>query len=162
MWVCEKCKEQNSDSSTFCLSCGEKAPVDQVKRANMDKQQEAEYIRQQQVWQRAQMEQARAAQEQAMREQQMANEIQQREIDYFLKENGHTGYYEYKVLLVDDANGGYTDAEGIGNMLNYLGRNGWHLRCAYTNEIGAKPGYPNMGTMDQHVLIMERFIRFKM
>ena len=95
--------------------------------------------------------------------------IKQEITDEFLMENGHEGYYEYKVLNILDAKRGYVDVEEITNQLNFLGRQGWHLRCAFTNELGknasaigiAGVSLGTNSTQDQSILILERFIKFK-
>ena len=76
---------------------------------------------------------------------------------------GHDGYYEYKVVSLDDDNAGGIFPSTIENYLNALGLDGWHLRCAYTNELGKKetPGLFSTinSTMDQNILIFERFVK---
>lgn len=89
--------------------------------------------------------------------------------DAFLLENGHTGYYEYKAINLIDETSGSVNIDWLNERLNALGRQGWHLRCAYANEIGRNESSAGMGgfstgtnaTIDQSVLIFERFIRFK-
>lgn len=53
----------------------------------------------------------------------------------------------------------------MAEQLNKLGREGWHLKCAYTNELGhnTTPGFSGStnATIDQNILIFERFIKFK-
>lgn len=95
--------------------------------------------------------------------------LEQEATDAFLKENGHEGYYEYRVLSLVDDNSGAIDINTIYKQLNDLGRQGWRLRCAFTNEIGKNSSSAGVGgfssgtnaTVDQNVLILERFIRFK-
>lgn len=85
------------------------------------------------------------------------------------------GFWQYKVVsLVDGDSGAITPYE-IETTINELGSKGWHLRCAFTNEIGfnsSSSGY-SMGvggmssgsstgtnaTIDQNILIFERFIK---
>ena len=94
---------------------------------------------------------------------------EQENTDEFLKENGHEGYYEYKVLNIRDKSTGNIDINEISQQLNILGRKGWHLRCAYTNELGKNSSTFGIGgissgtnsTIDQSILILERFIKFK-
>ncbi len=94
--------------------------------------------------------------------------IDQEAMDFFLKQNGHEGYYEYKVLNVYDQKGGIINSEQIMAQLNYFGRQGWHLRCAFTNELGRNSSSVGLGgfsvgtnsTIDQSVLILERFLKF--
>ncbi len=94
---------------------------------------------------------------------------EQESLDNFLKENGHEGYYEYKVLSLRDESSGCIDINSIYAQLNKLGRQGWHLRCAFTNEIGKESSSAGIGgfststnaSIDQNILILERFIKFK-
>ena len=146
MWACIKCGGANVGEPTkdaVCRGCGA-APIDiQISESK-------EKIEQQHQAFVAQVEQ---------QERKRAEEIS------FLKENGHEGYYEYKVITVNDTNGGGTDVYALSAELNELGRMGWHLRSAYTNELGVNSasvgGFGVNSTMDQHVLILERFIKFK-
>lgn len=46
------------------------------------------------------------------------------------------GYYEYKVLSIDDKWLGQANISKIENTLNQLGREGWELVTSYTNELG--------------------------
>lgn len=94
---------------------------------------------------------------------------EQKKTDAFLKENGHEGYYEYRVLNIVDERTGCVNISEISNQLNTLGRQGWHLSCAYTNEIGKNTTSVGFGgvasgvnsTVEQSILILERFIKFK-
>ena len=154
MWVCKKCGEQNSDSSRFCLGCGEKPSNEQVKKAIANQNMNAESAA------------ARIQREAAEKKAREERERQERaNLDAFLKSNGHEGYYEYKVITVNDTKGGGTNVYALSAELNELGRMGWHLRSAYTNELGVNStsvgGFGVNSTMDQHVLILERFIKFK-
>lgn len=104
-----------------------------------------------------------------VKKEQERERVKQEITDEFLMENGHEGYYEYKVLNILDAKRGYVDVEEITNQLNFLGRQGWHLRCAFTNELGknasaigiAGVSLGTNSTQDQSILILERFIKFK-
>lgn len=84
-----------------------------------------------------------------------------------LKEKGYEGYYEYTTLsLVDNDGGGLTVAQVTG-LLNDYALDGWKLVSAYANELGHNStsggfgGFSNgiNSTVDQHILIMERFVR---
>ena len=94
---------------------------------------------------------------------------EQEDVDTFLKENGHEGYYQYKVINLFDNNSGGINVDEISILLNSLGRNGWHLKCAYSNELGhnsTSGGFAGFttgtnSTIDQNILILERFIKFK-
>ena len=102
-------------------------------------------------------------------EEQEKKQKEQEDRDAFLKENGHEGYYEYKILNIVDDRTGCVNINEISNQLNTLGRQGWHLRCAYTNELGKNASSLGVGgvslgtnsTVDQSILILERFIKFK-
>ena len=92
-----------------------------------------------------------------------------------LKSGGAEGYYEYKVVKLEDfvaagslgANltmnpaAGCLDATLMMNTLNQMGLEGWRLVTAYTNELfqnaNALGGFGSNATADEHILIFERF-----
>lgn len=81
-----------------------------------------------------------------------------------LKESGVDGYWEYKAIdLIDKC--GSVEVNRLTETLNNLGRDGWHLVCAYTNELGKNAlsiaGFGVNSSIDQNVLILERFVNFK-
>lgn len=84
-----------------------------------------------------------------------------------LTKMGLDGYYEYKVVSLNDDNAGGIYSSTIESTLNQLGLEGWHLRCAYTNELGKNSNSGGYGgfstgtnsTIDQNILIFERFVR---
>lgn len=86
-----------------------------------------------------------------------------------LKESGFEGYYEYKVLSLEDGSGlfnkssGRIDIERMSEVLNELGMDGWHLAVAYSNELGKNAvsaiGLGLNSSIDEHILIFERFKR---
>lgn len=88
--------------------------------------------------------------------------------DDFLKKNGHTGYYEYMVVNVFDSDDGSCDINNLTTKLNELGRQGWHLKCSYANEMGKNSSSAGVGgfsagtnvTIEQNILIFERFLKF--
>ena len=84
-----------------------------------------------------------------------------------LKSKGYEGYYEYTTLsLVDDDGGGLTTTQ-VTQLLNDYALDGWRLVSAYANELGhnsTSSGFAGLSTgtnstVDQHILILERFIR---
>ena len=82
-----------------------------------------------------------------------------------LKAKGYEGYYEYTTLsLIDDDGGSLTTAQ-ITVLLNEHALEGWKLVSAYTNELGHNSTSGAFGlagtnaTIDQHILILERFVR---
>ena len=84
-----------------------------------------------------------------------------------LKLKGYEGYYEYTTLsLVDDDGGGLTTTQ-VTQLLNDYALDGWRLISAYANELGHNSTNGGFGgfstgtnsTVDQHILILERFIR---
>lgn len=91
-----------------------------------------------------------------------------------LKANHHEGYYEYKVISLSDvgglfsANSGRVDVAKMTAILNDMGLDGWHLVIAYSNELGKNALSGGAGgvmlgvnsTVDENILIFERFIRF--
>ena len=76
------------------------------------------------------------------------------------------GCWEYKVIKVQDQSGWFSNGSVNANVmmreLNHLGANGWHLVCAYTNELGkslvSAGGIGINSTHDEHILIFERKI----
>lgn len=152
MWKC-KCGEMNPDSSDFCQSCGDKKPVSVLDEEKRQKQQR-------------QMEEL--SRERRMQEQ-YKNEIER------LKSTGRDGYYEYKVLSLLDKGGlfkkdsGRVDIQSMTQTLNELGREGWQLVTAYSNELGKNALSGGAGgamfgvnsTVDENILIFERFIKIK-
>jgi len=84
-----------------------------------------------------------------------------------LTKMGLDGYYEYKVVSLNDDNAGGIYSSTIEDTLNELGLDGWHLRCAYTNELGKNSNSGGYGgfstgtnsTIDQNILIFERFVK---
>ena len=80
-----------------------------------------------------------------------------------LQPQGYEGYYEYKVLSFQDD--GAIQAEPLAQLLCSFGREGWRLRASYANEMGQNwhtEGETRVNTtVDQHVLILERFVSFR-
>lgn len=84
-----------------------------------------------------------------------------------LKVKGYDGYYEYTTLSMVDNDGGGLTAEQVTKLLNDYALDGWRLVSAYTNELGHNSTSGGFGgfstgtnsTIDQHILILERFIR---
>ena len=76
------------------------------------------------------------------------------------------GYWEYKVVTLYDSDSGSIDAMRLEGTINDLGKEGWRLRCAFTNELGHNTNTAGVGgissgtnaTIDQNVLIFERFV----
>ena len=188
MWKC-KCGHSNSDLVRWCENCDAKNPNEgqrlqaQQKADAQKKAQETYRQHQQKQEDAAKREQERrrllAEEERRQREKEAAvllkiqaeeeerRRKEQENTDAFLKENGHEGFYEYQVVSIGDGNSGSVDIHDLANRLNRLGRDGWHLKCAYTNELGhnTTPGTAfvagSNATIDQNILIFERFIKFK-
>lgn len=82
-----------------------------------------------------------------------------------LKARGYDGYYEYTSLSLTDDNAGGIYTDTIDNRLNDLALDGWRLVSSYTNELGRNttPGTAysagSNSTIDQHILIFERFVK---
>lgn len=84
-----------------------------------------------------------------------------------LKENGYEGYFEYKTLSVVDRYNGVLTTEKVTQLLNNYALDGWRLVSAYTNKVGQNSTSSGVGgfyiginsTVEQHVLILERFVR---
>ena len=92
-----------------------------------------------------------------------AKEAEKRRVLDDLRNMGYEGYYEYKTVCVSDSYDGGVNAAHLSEVLNENAIRGWRLVSAYTNELGhnSTGGYVSINaTMDEHVLIMERFVRF--
>lgn len=84
-----------------------------------------------------------------------------------LKENGYEGYFEYKTLSVVDKYSGRINTDKVTQLLNDYALDGWRLVSAYTNGVGYNSTGSGIGgfsigansTIDQHILILERFVR---
>ncbi len=153
MWQC-KCGGTNSDTSNFCQSCGGN------KRTSIytpEKQELQQKIAQQQAALQA------AAAERERRE----NRFEK------LSQIGLDGYYEYKVISLQDESGlfrrnsGRLDIDSMAETLNQLGAEGWHLVTAYSSELGKNmlsggaggAVFGSNSTVDEHILIFERFVK---
>ncbi|MBQ2061949.1 MAG: hypothetical protein II458_04665 [Oscillospiraceae bacterium] len=114
---------------------------------------------------RAAQERERTRQEQARIRRERAEQAAAARIEKAIKDAG--GTWEYKVISLVDADSGSITPWELEQEMNELGKAGWHLRCAYTNEIGrtSTPGdafgiNPSTNaTIEQNILIFERFIR---
>ncbi len=86
-----------------------------------------------------------------------------------LKSRGLDGYWEYKVLSLSDAASGSVNPYLLERTLNEMGLDGWHLNCAYANELGQNMSSSGIGgfstgtnaTIDQNILILERFVKIE-
>ena len=111
--------------------------------------------------------------------QQETNERRQAELQHSiaveaLKKTGAEGYYQYKAISLMDvgglfrSNSGRVDTEAMTEALNALGMEGWHLVTAYSNELGKNAMSGGAGgfivgtnsTVDENILIFERFVKF--
>lgn len=84
-----------------------------------------------------------------------------------LKKTGAEGYYQYDVISLVDEKGGFIEPTQLTAKLNALGKQGWRLVAAYSNEIGHNSSSSGFGgyssgtnaTVDQNILIFERFVK---
>ena len=157
MWKCS-CGHDNPNSARWCESCYAKGSDQPSYIAAIDKERkqkvEAELETKKKQQYAEQLERARVEAQERKR-QEAEDQIA------FLKANGHEGFYEYKVLDFNDNPSGSLNIHQLNDTLNTLGRQGWHLRSAFTNELGVNQSFGTNATMDQNVIIMERFIKFK-
>lgn len=97
------------------------------------------------------------------RDEQIALEKKQADRLRALSERGLDGYYEYKVVDIRDHFVGLLEVEKMSDLLNDLGKDGWRLVTAYSNELGTNAvrvgGIGLNGSVSQNVLIFERFVR---
>lgn len=155
MWKC-KCGEINPDSSSFCQSCGNNKSTSEFNGQKHHNQQEQRSI------QLEKLARERVQQQHASKMKNLTN----MNLD---------GYYEYKVLSLSDESGffkkdsGKVDIISMTRILNELGIEGWHLVMAYSNQLGENALSGGIGramfgvnsTVDENILIFERFIKVK-
>jgi hypothetical protein len=121
--------------------------------------QERENRRTEEERRRAEEERQRREREAARKREMFMNRVAN------LKANGYDGYYEYRSLSLTDDNAGGIYTDTIDNRLNDLALDGWRLVSSYTNELGRNttPGTAysagSNSTIDQHILIFERFVK---
>lgn len=85
-----------------------------------------------------------------------------------LRAHGYDGYWEYKTIVLADDNSGGIYASTIENTLNEYALDGWRLKNSYANELGKNSFSGEVSglslginsTKDQHIFILERFVRF--
>lgn len=153
--MCEKGSEAYEYINKYFLMQKDKYPSEEDLRAKKEREQLEKEIKQ-----REEQEAREKARIEAL-EKQVQNDI-------FLKSNGHEGYYEYMAISVCDNNSGSVNIGYLNNTMNKLGREGWHLRCAFTNELGHNSNSGGVmgistgtnATIDDNILIFERFIKF--
>ncbi|MBO5786771.1 MAG: hypothetical protein J6R45_05555 [Clostridia bacterium] len=82
-----------------------------------------------------------------------------------IRQNGLKGYYEYTAVNIYDQDDGTVDVQKLILTLNELAVSGWRLVVGFSNKIGqnaSRTGILNShwenATIDQNILIMERFV----
>ena len=149
--------------NAFAFAAEEQARKDQAEAEEQARKDQAEAEEQARKKQAEAEAAQRAAQERQIQQQKQAFQNRIR----LLKAKGYEGYYEYTTLsLVDDDGGGLTTAQ-VTLLLNDYALDGWKLVSAYTNEMGHNSTSGGFGgfstgtnsTIDQHILILERFVR---
>ena len=156
MWLC-KCGEYNPDGSKYCQVCG-------------DNRQFSETVDSREIARSAEMSAVHAAKMEAERQAQAAENYRRAAEEFNrdvsmrldnLRRAGAHGYYQYRVIdLMDDSFGGIRQNTLEAN-LNQMGLDGWQLKCAYTNELGRNENDGVNATVEQNILIFERFVRFQ-
>ena len=118
-------------------------------------------------------ERKKLAAEQVEKERVAQIEAEKRDQINALKNSGNDGYWEYATISMYDEQGFFNPESGKVNIvkmterLNEMGRSGWRLVTAYSNELGKNMlsgGVGGIGlgvnsTVDEHILIFERFIK---
>lgn len=156
--------EYDQAESAFIENAYDKQKAEALLKGNRERvlkvlnkeEYEAELARKEEEKKRLEAEKAREEKEKAR------NEM----IDH-LKSRGLDGYYEYTTISLVDKDGGYIDAGTITANLNELGLHGWRLVTGFSNEIGHNSSSAGLfgisagtnATIDQNVLILERFVR---
>ena len=183
MWKC-KCGEENPDSSTFCQSCGTKishifnhSDVERMKNEVRQKELKEKLCKEEEERKKREEEKRKQEEERKRQEEFYAEQERRRTEEreknririQTLKNMGHDGYYEYKTISLMDESGlfkqtGRVNIQKMTEIMNELGQDGWHLVTAYSNELGKNStsigGFGTNSTLDEHILIFERFIRF--
>lgn len=154
---CPKCGENVSSFKSKCPACGcDFAKYDEEKR-NAEKQAKYNHADEN----RALASEMKREVERLSVRSETDNEASRNQ----LRANGEAGYWEYKVFSIEDGflTGGVKLAE-IASLLNSMASMGWRLKIAYTNEVGKNAamvsGLGANATVDQNVLIFERFVKF--
>lgn len=190
LWTC-KCGESNPLSARNCQSCGASINEFKrdLERSNADKtdiehkrieeerrrlEEAVRFDREQEDYLRRVAEQEKArAEAQRRREEEQAKARSETLQNQFkaklenLKSKGYDGYYQYRVLsLCDDggffnSNAGRVNTAYMMQVLNSLGLEGWHLVTAYTNELGKNSIAGLNSTIDENILIFERFVKIE-
>ena len=95
-------------------------------------------------------------------------DAERRRKDDELKKQGLEGYYEFKILCFQDSETGEVDLNKMLTQLNKFGREGWQIKCSFSNELGHNSTSAGIAgfsagtnaTIDQSVFILERFVKF--
>lgn len=133
----------------------------EVDEEQLKKQVEADEAQREAAAQAQRLAQEEAKRRESLRQTERVNKINS------LRQRGYNGYYEYlAVSLLDDDGGSLTPAQ-ITRLLNAYAMDGWKLVSAYSNELGHKSTSGGIAgfsagvnsTIDQHILILERFVR---
>ena len=143
-------------------------PADALEREKRERELAAEKLEQyEEEKERERKEQERLAAEENERRQKEARHAARLSK---LKQSGAEGYYEYKAVSLQDESGffrsksGSVDISAMNEVLNELGMEGWRLVTAYSNELGKNAfsagGSGINSTVDENILIFERFVKF--
>ena len=159
----------------FAPLLGEKLEKVQAQRRQEQEELERKRRQEQEELERKRRQEQQAVEEKLRQEDRERQEAEQQNVIAVnaLKQTGAEGYYQYKAISVQDmsslfGNTGRVNTVAITNVLNRLGMEGWRLVTAYSNELGKNSlsgtvsGF-TMGTnatVDENILIFEKFIRF--
>ena len=138
-------------------------PADALQQERKFKEQaEIELQKQEEQEEYNRQEQKRIAIEESERK---SRELQHKARLNKLKQSGAEGYYEYKAISLQDIGGlwqnnsGRVDLTTMNSVLNELGLDGWRLVTAYSNELGKNAMWNTNSTVDENILIFERFVK---
>lgn len=85
----------------------------------------------------------------------LSDDIRKNNERTFKDKSDSEGYYEFSIINILDSRSGNVDLEQVLDELNKMGREGWQIKCAFSNEI-----VEDSSSIDQSVLILERFVKF--
>ena len=161
IYYCTECgylgtmEEKNVEMD--CPECGKMLLATHIEKEDWLKMNSQEKTAHKEKW--------RKQEEEERQRERLKIETEKERVNNAIEHSG--GFWEYKVVNLEDNYSGSVDLPKLEDIMNSLGMSGWRLRCAYTNEIGRTSsssgayGYTTgtNATIDQNILIFERFVK---
>ena len=160
--ICPQCGTFNDRFFSACKKCY--TAIDKVEIVEMSDEKVAELekasadARKRKLWEESNNADAESRKALAAEDELRKKVI--RENKAKLEQNGNLGFYEYKIVSVTDTMAGRANVNDLQKELTTLGRDGWRLVTSFTNELGKNALVGFNGTVDDTVLIFERFVPF--